>query len=70
MYWRLSHDDHISGGRCTGMPFVLRVCSITKQVLLSHSVAGQSKHRKTTGSFVGPLSDLTVSVVELVNACS
>ena len=35
--------------------------STTKQVLLWHSVTGQSKSRKTPGSFVGPLSELTVS---------
>ena len=35
--------------------------STTKQVLLWYSVTGQSKRRKTPGSFVGLLSDLPVS---------
>ena len=35
--------------------------STTKQVLPWHSVTGQSRRRKTPGSFVGPLSDLIVS---------
>ena len=40
--------------------FALRVCvnHQVHQVLLWHSVIGQSK---TPGSFVGPLSELTVS---------
>ena len=44
--------------------------STTKQGLLWHSATGQSKGRKTPGSFVGPLSDLTVSdesEVEITN---
>ena len=50
------------GGKCLGLPFAFRVCvSTTKQVLPWHLVTGQSRHHKTPGSFVGPLSDLIVS---------
>ena len=57
----VSSDDHIWQGKMHRTAVCMEGVSTTKQALLWHLVTGQSKRRKTPGSFAGPLSYPTVS---------
>ena len=62
----VSCDDHIRWRKVHGTAVCIEGVSTTTQVLLWHSMTGQTKRRKTPGLFVGPLSDLTASYESVV----